>query len=49
MEINEIGELENHDQVIYGMLPAGTEEVIVEQLKKQGSLKIDEPINADDL
>ena len=30
LEINEIGELENQDQVFYGMLPAGSEEIIVE-------------------
>jgi len=26
LEINEMGELENQDKVVYGMLPAGTEE-----------------------
>ena len=30
LEINDISELENQDQVIYGMLPAGSEETIVE-------------------
>ena len=34
LEINEMSELENQDKVVYGMLPAGTEEVIVEQLIK---------------
>ena len=41
LEINEMGDLENQDKIVYGMLPAGTEEVIVETLKRQGSLKID--------
>lgn len=26
LEINEMGDLENQDKVVYGMLPAGTEE-----------------------
>ena len=42
LEINEMADLENQDKVVYGMLPAGTEEVIVETLKRQGSLKIDQ-------
>ena len=48
LEINEMGELENQDKVVYGMLPAGTEEQIVAQLKRQGSLKIDEPVIEDE-
>ena len=47
LEINDISELENQDQIIYGMLPAGSEETIVEQLKKQGSLKLEEPIDVE--
>ena len=33
-------DLENTDQMVYGMLPAGAEEVIVAKLKRQGSLTI---------
>ena len=42
IEIDHFGDLADADHEHYGMLPAGTEEVIVEHLKKQGSLKIDE-------
>jgi hypothetical protein len=48
IEIDHFGELADADHKHYGMLPAGTEEVIVETLKKQGSIKMEEPIQLDE-
>jgi len=48
IEIDHFGELADADHEHYGMLPAGTEEVIVETLKKQGSIKMDHPMVDDE-
>ena len=47
LEIDKMDDLENTDQLVYGMLPAGQEECIVAKLKRQGSLTIEKEQPAD--